>query len=86
MTCYNAFIQDLYGKEAYLKLVNLTWVNMSPWIWAATLVVLMGAMVAENFGEYTERKKRKRALYNWENTVQEAVLKAIERTGKDDQL
>lgn len=36
--CYQQLIQDLMGKETYLKSVDLLWVNTSWWVWALLIV------------------------------------------------
>jgi hypothetical protein len=33
LTSIQGFIQDCYGKDAWIQMINERWVNMSPWWW-----------------------------------------------------
>lgn len=39
--CLHGMIQDIIGKEKYLKAVELTWINASPWIWFMGILLFL---------------------------------------------
>jgi len=40
--CLHGFVEDILGKERYLKLVEDGWVNTPWWIWLVAIAVISG--------------------------------------------
>lgn len=70
MAAWNAMVQDLMGKEKYLRALDVLWINTHWTLWAATLLILPSLHFAveriARRNPYDEALKRARAdLAEW---------------------